>query len=212
MSYKSIEEIFRHNEKWVKAQLKADPDYFVKLSKRQKPRYLFISCSDSRISTEVIMDAEPGDVFIHRNVANLVPSNDLNTLSAINYAVKHIKVKHIIICGHYNCGGIKTAMTTSDEGILNPWLRDVRDVYRIHKQELNSIKSLSKKYDRLVELNVWEQCINTMKTRDVQKALAEKRIQIHGWVFNMKTGRLTDLNFKAERLAREIMDIYNLFE
>ncbi|MCO5285834.1 MAG: carbonic anhydrase [Chitinophagaceae bacterium] len=212
MSYKSIEEIFKHNEKWVKAQLKADPDYFVKLSKRQKPKYLFISCSDSRISTEVIMDAEPGDVFIHRNVANLVPSNDLNTLSAINYAVKHIKVKHIIICGHYNCGGIKTAMTTSDEGILNPWLRDVRDVYRIHKQELNSIKSLSKKYDRLVELNVWEQCINTMKTRDVQKALAEKRIQIHGWVFNMKTGRLTDLNFKAERLAREIMDIYNLFE
>ncbi|MBW7840518.1 MAG: carbonic anhydrase [Chitinophagaceae bacterium] len=212
MSYKSIEEIFRHNEKWVKAQLKADPDYFVKLSKRQKPKYLFISCSDSRISTEVIMDAEPGDVFIHRNVANLVPSNDLNTLSAINYAVKHIKVKHIIICGHYNCGGIKTAMTTSDEGILNPWLRDVRDVYRIHKQELNSIKSLSKKYDRLVELNVWEQCINTLKTRDVQKALAEKRIQIHGWVFNMRTGKLTDLNFKAEKLAREIMDIYNLFE
>ncbi len=212
MSYKSIEEIFRHNEKWVKAQLKADPDYFVKLNKRQKPKYLFISCSDSRISTEVIMDAEPGDVFIHRNVANLVPSNDLNTLSAINYAVKHIKVKHIIICGHYNCGGIKTAMTTSDEGILNPWLRDVRDVYRIHKQELNSIKSLSKKYDRLVELNVWEQCINTLKTRDVQKALAEKRIQIHGWVFNMRTGKLTDLNFKAEKLAREIMDIYNLFE
>ncbi len=212
MSYKSIKEILQHNERWIAEQLKADPAYFTKLSKRQQPKYLFISCSDSRISTEAIMDAQPGDVFIHRNVANIIPNDDLNALSAINYAVNHIKVRHIIICGHYQCGGIKTAMECRDEGILNPWLRHIRDVYRLHKKELNAIASLPKRYDRLVELNVLEQCINVVKTRDVQKALLEKRIQVHGWVFAMRTGKLIDLQFKTNQVAKELMDIYTIFK
>lgn len=212
MSYKSIKEILKHNEQWIEEQLKSDPDYFSKLSRKQKPKYLFISCSDSRISTEAIMDAQPGDVFIHRNVANIIPNDDLNALSAINYAVNHIRVKHIIICGHYNCGGIKTAMECRDEGILNPWLRHIRDVYRLHKSELNAIESIDVRYDRLVELNVLEQCINVVKTSDVQKALLEKRIQIHGWVFDMRTGKLIDLQFKTKKVAKEILDIYNVIK
>lgn len=212
MSYKNIKEILEHNEVWIKGKLKNDPDYFYKLSRRQTPKYLFISCSDRRISTEAIMAAQPGDVFIHRNVANNIPNDDLNALSTINYAVNHIKVKHIIVCGHYHCGGIKTAMECQDEGILNPWLRHIRDVYRLHKKELNEIASNDKRYDRLVELNVLEQCINVVKTSDVQKALLEKRIQIHGWVFDMRTGKLVDLKFKTKKVAKEIMDIYNIIK
>jgi len=211
MAYKNIKEIFDHNERWIEKQLAADPEYFVKLSKRQKPRYLFIGCSDSRVSTEAVMFAKPGDVFIHRNIANVVANNDLNILSVINYAVNHIKVKHLVVCGHYGCGGVKTAITASDEGLLNPWLRNIRDVYRLHKDELNSIKSIVEKYDRLVELNVIEQCLNLIKTRDVQKALLEKRISIHGWVFDMRTGKLIDLKFNTKKVAREILDIYNIF-
>lgn len=210
MAYRSIAEIFKYNEQWISARLTKDPDYFVKLSGRQTPQYLFIGCSDSRISSEAIMFAEPGDVFIHRNIANLVPVNDLNVLSVVNYAVNHIKVKHIVVCGHYGCGGIKTALNTGDMGVLNPWLGYIRDVYRLHKKELNAIQSGEEKHDRLVELNVLEQCINLVKIHDVQRALIDKRLEIHGWVFDMKTGKLTDLDFKTEKVARAIIDIYNI--
>ncbi len=138
-------------------------------------------------------------------------STSKKELAVINYAVNHIKVKHLVVCGHYGCGGVKTAITASDEGLLNPWLRNIRDVYRLHKDELNSIKSIDERYDRLVELNVLEQCINLVKTRDVQKALLEKRISIHGWVFDMRTGKLIDLKFNTKKVAREILDIYNIF-
>lgn len=210
MAYKSIKEIFEHNKQWIQEQLDDDPDYFKKLSGRQIPQYLFIGCSDSRISSEAIMYAEPGDVFIHRNIANVVPPNDLNVLSVVNYAVNHIRVKHIVVCGHYGCGGVKTALDTSDMGVLNPWVGYIRDVYRLHKKELNDIQSADEKYDRLVELNVLEQCINLVKINDVQRALLEKRIEIHAWVFDMKTGRLIDLNFNTNRVTREVMDIYNI--
>lgn len=210
MSYKNIREIFAHNEQWIGEQLKADPDYFVKLSKRQVPKYLFIGCSDSRISSEAIMYAKPGDVFIHRNIANVIPVNDLNVLSVINYAVNHIRVKHIVVCGHYGCGGVKTALEPGNMGILNPWLGYIRDVYRLHKKELNAIRLKEERFDRLVELNVLEQCINLVKITDVQRALAEKRIQIHGWVFDMHTGKLIDLGFKTQKVAKEITDIYNI--
>lgn len=210
MSYKSIKEIFNHNKEWIDKQLRTDSDYFVKLSRRQTPHYLFIGCSDSRISTEAIMYAKPGDVFIHRNIANVIPVNDLNVLSVINYAVSHIKVKHIVVCGHYGCGGIKTALKANDMGVLNPWLGYIRDVYRLHKKELNAIKSPGKKFDRLVELNVLEQCINLVKINDVQKALLSNSIQIHAWVFDMKTGKLKDLEFNTEKVAKEIIDIYNI--
>lgn len=175
-----IRDIFEHNEKWIAERLRADPDYFVKLSGPQKPEYLFIGCSDSRVSVESLLGTKPGDVFMHRNIGNVIPSNDLNALSVISYAVNHIRIKHIIVCGHYNCGGVKAAMTARDEGLLNPWLRHIRDVYRIHRNELNSIDTPGRRFDRLVELNVVEQCINIVKTRDVQKALLEKRISLHG--------------------------------
>ncbi|MCZ2223063.1 MAG: carbonic anhydrase [Chitinophagales bacterium] len=210
MAYKNIKEIFEHNQSWIEEQLKIDSEYFIKLSKRQTPKYLFIGCSDSRVSTEALMFSKPGDVFIHRNIANVIPSNDLNVLSVVNYAVNLIKVKHIVVCGHYGCGGVKTAITATDAGILNPWLGYIRDVYRLHKKELNSIKTLDKRTDRLVELNVLEQCINLVKTRDVQQALLEKRIEIHGWVFDMRTGRLIDLSFNTQKVAKEVLDIYNI--
>lgn len=210
MAYRSIREIFAHNERWIQERLQEDPKYFVKLSRRQVPQYLFIGCSDSRISSEAIMYAEPGDVFIHRNIANVIPVNDLNVLSVINFAIEHIGVKHIVVCGHYGCGGIKTAMEASDAGVLNPWLGYIRDVYRLHKHELNGIESPAARHDRLVELNVLEQCINLVKIRDVQKALLAKRVRIHGWVFDMQTGRLNDLRFRTSKVAREIMDIYSI--
>lgn len=210
MAYKSIREIFEHNERWIEERLEEDPAYFTRLSRRQVPQYLFIGCSDSRISSEAIMCAEPGDVFIHRNIANVIPVTDLNVLAVVNYAIEHIRVKHIVVCGHYGCGGIKTAMASSDAGVLNPWLGYIRDVYRLHKAELNAIESVEARHDRLVELNVLEQCINLVKIRDVQKALLQKKLRIHGWAFDMKTGRLNDLHFRTRRIAREIMDIYNV--
>lgn len=207
-----IKEIFDHNKKWIAERLEADPDYFTKLSKYQKPEYLFFGCSDSRVSVESLLGTRPGDVFIHRNIGNVIPSNDLNALSVISYAVNHLRIKHIVVCGHYNCGGVKLAMTAKDEGLLNPWMRHIRDVYRIHKTELNSITSIEKRYDRLVELNVEEQCVNIVKTRDVQKALLEKRLTIHGWVFDLRSGKLIDLNIDLHKIMNEIMDVYNLFE
>lgn len=207
-----LDQILKNNELWVAEQLEKDPDYFKELSKGQNPDVLFIGCSDSRVTAEVLMGADPGEVFVHRNIANVVPNNDLNSLSVINFAVNYVKVKHIIVCGHYNCGGVKAAMQISDEGLLNPWLRNIRDVYRLHNNELNAIESETERYDRLVELNVYEQCINVIKTRDVQNAIVEKRIQIHGWVFNIRTGRLIDLNIDFQKILDEIMDVYSLFD
>lgn len=207
-----IGDIFRHNRRWIAERLEADPEYFEKLAGQQTPEYLFFGCSDSRVSVESLLGTRPGDVFMHRNIGNVVPSNDLNALSVISYAVNHIRIKHIIVCGHYNCGGVKAAMTARDEGLLNPWLRHIRDVYRLHRNELNGIASVDRRYDRLVELNVREQCINIVKTRDVQKALLEKRISINGWVFDLRTGRLIDLKINIKKIMDEIMDVYNLFE
>lgn len=207
-----IADIFKHNDRWVDQKLGEDPRYFLNLAKGQKPDYLFIGCSDSRVITESLMGTRPGDVFIHRNIANVVPVSDLNALSVISYAVNYLKVKHIIVCGHYNCGGVKAAMTAKDKGLLNPWFRHVRDVYRLHKKELDSISSQKKRYDKLVELNVLEQCINVIKTRDVQKSLAENKISIHGWVYNIRNGKLIDPKIDIDQIMREIMDIYNLFK
>lgn len=207
-----ISDIFAHNRRWIAERLKADPEYFVKLAGDQQPEFLFFGCSDSRVSVESLLGTKPGDVFMHRNIGNVVPSNDLNALSVISYAVNHVRVKRIIVCGHYNCGGVMAAMTAKDEGLLNPWLRHIRDVYRLHRDELNSIANPDQRYDRLVELNVLEQCINIVKTRDVQKALLEKRISIHGWVFDLRTGRLIDLKLDIPKIMQDIMDVYNLFD
>lgn len=207
-----IKQIFKNNEEWVKEQLQISPDYFQKLADGQNPNYLYIGCSDSRVTAETLMGGKPGEIFVHRNIANMAPNNDLNVLSVINYAVSILKVQHIIVCGHYECGGIKAAMQEKDMGILNPWLRNVRDVYRLHKDELNAITSEQERYDRLVELNVIEQCVNVAKTIDVQQAFLERNIQLHGWVFDVKTGKLIDLKIDLSKMTRQIRDIYRFFK
>jgi carbonic anhydrase len=156
------------------------------------------------------MGVGPGDVFVHRNIANMVISIDLNAMSVIDFAVKHLEVKHIIICGHYNCGGVKAAMQSADLGILNPWLRNIRDVYRIHQEELDAIEDQSQKYNRLVELNVQEQCVNVIKTAVVQKAVRNRGLTVHGWVFDINTGKLIDLKIDFEHILKDIMKIYTL--
>ena len=186
------------------------PSILKNLSRDQSPEFLYIGCSDSRVTAEELMGIEPGQAFIHRNIANMVISIDLNVLSVIHYAVTYLKVNHIVVCGHYNCGGVKAAMQAVDLGILNPWLRNIRDVYRIHKDELNAISDETLRYDRLVELNVQEQCINVIKTADVQKAIRQRGITIHGWVFDMRTGKLIDLKINFKEILEHIMEIYKL--
>ena len=209
----SYEEIFEHNKNWVKARKAHDPHFFDKLAKDQQPDYLYIGCSDSRVPANEIMGMEPGEVFVHRNVANLVNNVDLNVMSVLNYAVRHLHVKHIIVCGHYNCGGVKAAMIPKDLGILNPWLRNIRDVYRQHFDELDAIKEEHARYDRLVELNVIEQCTNLIKTAAVQTSYATNGYPIvHGWVFDLSTGHLKDLHVDFNAILKNIQRVYNLVE
>ena len=205
-----IESIFKNNEQWVQEKLNIDENYFIDLARDQKPELLYIGCSDSRVSAEELMGSQPGEVFIHRNIANMVVSIDLNVMSVVNYAVDHLKVKKIVVCGHYGCGGIKAAMQASDLGILNPWLRNIRDVYRIHFDELDKIENEEDKYKRLVELNVQEQCINLIKTAAVQKAYASREIAVFGWVFDTQSGKLIDLKIDFPNILKDIMKIYKI--
>jgi carbonic anhydrase len=206
-----IQKIFDSNKAWVKDKLNLDPDYFKNLSKGQNPEVLYIGCSDSRVSAEELMGLDPGDAFIHRNIANMVPNTDLSSMSVIDYAVVYLKVNHIVVCGHYYCGGVKAAMQSEDLGILNPWLRNIRDVYRIHRTELNAIANEEDKYKRLVELNVQEQCINVIKTAEVQYAYRDRNIKVHGWVFDIHSGRLIDLKIDFEKILSGITEIYRLY-
>jgi carbonic anhydrase len=206
----NVSEIFRNNEKWVAEKLALSPDYFKTLSREQSPEFLYIGCSDSRVTAEELMGIEPGQAFIHRNIANMVISIDLNVMSVLHYAITYLNVKQIVVCGHYNCGGVKAAMQSVDLGILNPWLRNIRDVYRIHKDELNNIDDEQARYDRLVELNVQEQCINVIKTSDFQEAFKHRGIKLHGWVFDMRTGNLIDLKIDFKDILEHIMEIYRL--
>ena len=205
-----IENIFKNNKKWIKERLKIDENYFKNLSTGQSPEILYIGCSDSRVSAEELMGVQPGEVFVHRNIANMVPNTDLSVMSVINYAVTQLKVKHIVVCGHYYCGGVKSAMQSEDLGLLNPWLRNIRDVYRIHKKELDLITCEDEKYNRLVELNVQEQCVNVLKTADVQKAFRKQEITVHGWVWDIHSGKLIDLKIDFDKILKDIMEIYHL--
>ncbi len=205
-----IQQIFRNNEKWIADKLNHNTNFFDELSEDQNPDVLYIGCSDSRVPAEELMGVRPGQIFVHRNIANMVPNTDLSAMSIINYAINHLHVKHIVVCGHYGCGGIKAALQPADLGILNPWLRNIRDVYRLHKEELGLLKDESEKYDRLVELNVQEQCVNVIKTADVQNAIQAEQLTVHGWVFNLKTGQLIDLNINFDNILKDIMDIYRL--
>lgn len=205
-----IQNVFKNNENWIAEKLEKNSDYFSELSKGQNPDILYIGCSDSRVTAEDLMGVAPGEVFVHRNIANMVISIDLNVMSVLNYAVEHLKVNHVVVCGHYFCGGVKAAMQPDDMGLLNPWLRNIRDVYRIHKNELNAITDETAKYNRLVELNVQEQCVNLIKTAEVQKAVTERGLQVHGWVFDIHSGKLIDLKIDFDHVLRNIKEIYNL--
>ncbi len=206
----NIDQIFKNNEQWVNEKLGVDPDYFKNLGQGQTPEVLYIGCSDSRVTAEEIMGAQPGEVFILRNIANMVSNLDLSAMCVINYAVNFLNVNHIIVCGHYGCGGVKAAMQSQDLGILNPWLRSIRDVYRLHRHELNAIEDEDEKYKRLVELNVQEQCVNVLKTADVQIAYRKRHITIHGWVMDIHSGKLIDLKIDFEKVLESIMEIYHL--
>ncbi len=205
-----IKKIFENNRSWINEKLKADESYFSNLSKGQNPEILYIGCSDSRVTVEEIMGANPGDVFVHRNIANMVSNIDLSSMSVIDYAVTHLKVNHVVVCGHYYCGGVKAAMEPADLGVLNPWLRNIRDVYRLHQTELDSILNEDEKYKRLVELNVQEQCVNVIKAAQVQKAYKDRNLTVHGWVFDIHSGKLIDLKIDFPKIMEDIMRIYKL--
>ena len=187
---KSYEQLLIENKSWAAGIIKVDPEYFKKLSELQTPEYLWIGCSDSRVPANQITGTNPGEIFVHRNVANLVINTDVNVLSVLDYAVNHLKVKHVIVCGHYGCGGIKAAITRHDfKPVLNMWLRNIKDVYRIHRSQLDLIHDPEKKADRLVELNVMEQVFNLAKTSIIQRAWKnEQRPDLHGWVYGLKDG------------------------
>ena len=206
----NLDKVFENNKDWINSKLKEDEKYFDKLGEGQNPELLFIGCSDSRVTAEELMGLGPGDVFVHCNIANMVIGTDLNAMSVVEYAVEHLKVNHVIVCGHYGCGGVKAAMQSADLGILNPWLRNIRDVYRIHNTELNTIEDEEKKYERLVELNVQEQCVNLIKTAAIQKAARGRGLIVHGWVFDIHTGKLIDLKIDFENILESIREIYHL--
>jgi len=186
----SYEKLLLENKAWAAEKLADDPQYFDRLAHLQTPEFLWIGCSDSRVPANEITGTQPGEIFVHRNVANLVINTDVNLLSVLDYAVNHLKVKHVIVCGHYGCGGIKAAITKTDfKAVLNMWLRNIKDVYRLHREELDEIRDEEILCDRLVELNVQEQIFNLAKTSIIQRAWKnEQRPDLHGWVYGLKDG------------------------
>jgi carbonic anhydrase len=186
----SIDKLMLENKAWAAEKIADDPGYFERLAKLQTPEFLWIGCSDSRVPANEITGTQPGEIFVHRNIANLVIHTDVNLLSVLEFAVTHLKVKHVIVCGHYGCGGIKAAMTNHDhKQVLNMWLRNIKDVYRLHKEELDAISDFEKRADRLTELNVQEQVMHLAKTSIIQKAWKhEQRPKLHGWVYGLKDG------------------------
>jgi len=187
---KSYEKLLLENKAWAAEMIAENPGYFNSLAHLQAPEFLWIGCSDSRVPANEITGTQPGEIFVHRNVANLVINTDVNVLSVLDYAVNHLKVKHVIICGHYGCGGIKAATTNTDfKPVLNMWLRNIKDVYRLHREELDTIKEEETRCDRLTELNVKEQILNLAKTSTIQRAWKkEQRPHLHGWVYGLKDG------------------------
>lgn len=195
----SYDKVFIKNKLWINKKLEQDSLFFKKLNEDQKPEILFIGCSDSRILIGQMMGLEPGEVFVHRNIANLISIDDLNASSVIDYAVRHLKVKHIVVCGHYNCGGVGAAMTDKDFGVMNPWLDQIKKVQHIYQGELDQIKDQNQKYRKLVELNVKEQCQHVFEMPIfIEKKKIGKLPTVHGWVFDFETGKLKDLLFDFE--------------
>ncbi|MCB0429090.1 MAG: carbonic anhydrase [Flavobacteriales bacterium] len=196
----SYQRLIRNNRNWAEQQVRQDKDYFRKLSLGQSPEYLWIGCSDSRIPANEVTGTHPGEIFVHRNIANVVIQTDMNLLSVLYYAVDILHVKHVIVCGHYGCGGVCAAMQNTDFGFVNNWLRGIKQVYEIHHRELDGITEREQREDRLVELNVMEQVNNLAKTRIVQRAWKNSELQIHGWVYDGRDGLIKDLKYDINRI------------
>jgi carbonic anhydrase len=206
---KELFELFEKNKSWVKEKLNQDKNYFKSLSIEQIPKFLWIGCSDSRVPANQIVSLEPGELFVHRNLANLFPNTDLNCLSVLEYAVDILKIEHVIVCGHYGCNGIKAAMEDHHLGLVDNWLRNIRDIYFKNQNELEQLDE-NKKYDKLVELNISQQVMNICHTTIVQLAWQRKqKLTIHGWVYDIKTGLLKDLNCLYSS-QKQIDDIYKI--
>ena len=200
-------QLFHNNQKWVKKKLQEDEHYFEKLAKGQSPAYLWIGCSDSRVPANEITGTRSGEIFVHRNIANVVVHTDMNLLSVLYYAVEVLNVKHVIVCGHYGCGGVIAAMGNKDNGFVNNWLRNIKEVYNKHSKELEAISDMKERENRLVELNVIEQVRNLSKTRIVQQAWKRRALQVHGWVYGFNNGLIKDLNV----IMDEISDVEPIF-
>jgi carbonic anhydrase len=202
--------ILDNNKKWVENQLNIDPEYFKDLAKSQTPPLLWIGCSDSRVPANEIIGAKPGEVFVHRNIANMVIHSDMNMLSVLDYAVNVLKVKHVLVCGHYGCGGIKAAMGNDSIGIIDNWIRHIKDIYRLHHQYLDSIVDENERFNKFVEINVKEQVYDLAKTSIVQAAWnSGQELTIHGWVYGLNSGFVTDLgvNFSSDK---DLSGVYQL--
>ncbi len=207
---KELKHLFINNQKWIEKKLSQDPQYFLERAKEQKPSYLWIGCSDSRVPANEVVALEAGEIFVHRNIANLFLHADLNSLSVLEYAVTILEVKHIIVCGHYGCGGIKAAMQDHHLGLVDNWLRNIRDIYVNNKKELESIQEEEVRYRRLVELNVVQQVMNICHTTIVQNFWAlGKPLSVHGWVYEILTGKLLDLNCEITQ-KEQIDDAYQI--
>ncbi len=190
----AYEKLLLENKAWAQDKLELDNTYFDNLASGQQPKFLWIGCADSRVPAESITGAQPGEIFVHRNVANLVIHTDMNLLSVLQYAVEVLKVEHVIVCGHYGCGGVKAAITHDDLGLINKWLRSIKDVYAQHEDEILAIENETTRVNRLVELNVLAQVQNLVKTSIIQSAwYFEQRPTVHGWVFGLGTGLITEL-------------------
>lgn len=204
------QKIIDNNKKWVEEKLQINPEFFKDLAVGQQPPLLWIGCSDSRVPANEIIGAEPGEVFVHRNIANMVVHSDMNMLSVLDYAVNALKVQHVIVCGHYGCGGVKAAMGNDSIGVIDNWIRHIKDVYRFHHKELDAIEDQDLRFNRFVELNVKEQVFDLAKTSIVQSAWKNgQKLSIHGWVYGLNSGYVTDLgvNFSCDK---DLDNVYQL--
>lgn len=205
---KSYKRLLDNNKEWVAQQLKLNPGYFEELAKGQSPEYLWIGCSDSRVPANEITGTKPGEIFVHRNIANMVVHSDMNMLSVLSYAVEVLKVKHVIVCGHYGCGGVNAAMGNKQFGLIDNWLRHLKDVYRLHARELDNINNEEQRRKRFVELNVMEQVLDLGKTSIVQNAWkTEQNLHLHGWVYDIHDGIINDLNVTITG----VQDLHNVY-
>lgn len=207
---KFYNQLLENNKKWVESKLELDKDYFKRLSEGQTPPVLWIGCSDSRVPANEIIGAQPGEVFVHRNIANMVVHSDMNMLSVLDYAVNVLKVKHVIVCGHYGCGGVKAAMGNQHIGLIDNWIRHIKDVYRFHAEKLNAIQDEKERFDKFVEVNVYEQVLDLAKTSIIQNAWQNgQQLMVHGWVYGLHNGLVKDLNVTLAS-NEKLSEVYQL--